>query len=367
MGSFRMPLMLLLCYSFGFQETLQQYGIKARIVKEKPGKDEYFTEVPSSYLIFENVNTELKEEMVSSFLHAKINQYEIDKEFLSKEYFNDLIIKMTGRVDSTYLISNNLQNIVDPVVRQVLINQQLPFELPHIIQYMAEKVVAGFVQDRNDLTNQRIRNSELLVHLAQKQLLTAYTEYRQQYLAGNKDAKLNIQEEKVLTQFVNLEIVQDMEYANPAEEMAAITKTSPVGKTVGGIPDKQAVQLDARNVHPTYYGNIDPLDTAEGPNIGITQQLTVDAYITSARGLFGRKNMSDDEFSGILSTSASLVPFIENNEGARIIMSCNQVKQMLPLKNPEPPIVQTGYESLLVNVLSDSFIKRSPLKVKLML
>jgi len=55
-----------------------------------------------------------------------------------------------------------------------------------------------------------------------------------------------------------------------------------------------------------------------------------------------------------------MIPFIENNDGNRILMALNQVKQMLPLKNPEPPIVQSGYESLLTNVLSDSFIKRSP-------
>ena len=365
MGSFRLPLMILLAYSFGFDETVKQYGLKYRIVEEKPAKGEYFTEVPSSYLIFENVNTELKEELVSSFINANIVNYPVDKKFLTKDYFNDLIIKMTGRVDSTYLITNNLQNIVDPIVKQVLINQQLPFELPLIIQYMASKCVTGYVQERNDLTNQRIRNSEVLVHLAQKQLLKAYTEYREQYLAGNKDATLNVPEGVVLTQFSNLEIVQDMEYANPLEEMATITKVSPVGKTVGGIPDKQAVQLDARNVHPTYYGNIDPLDTAEGGNIGITQQLTVDAYITSARGLFGQKPMNNDEKSGILSTSASMVPFVENNEGARIIMSTNQAKQMLPLKNPEAPICQSGYESLLTNVLSDSFIKRAPCKGKI--
>ncbi|HUU86810.1 MAG TPA: hypothetical protein VMX17_03560 [Candidatus Glassbacteria bacterium] len=363
MGSFKLPFMILISFSFGFAETLKQYGISYKIVEEKPTGEGYFTKVPSSYLVFENVNSELKEELVSSFINANIDQYEVDIEknkFLSKEYFNDLIIKMTGRVDSTYLITNNLENIVDPIVRQVLINQQLPFELPMIMQYMANKCVIGYVQDRNDITHQRIRNSELLVHLAQKQLLKAYTEYREQYLAGNKDAVLNVPENVVMTQFSNLEIVQDMEYANPLEEMATITKISPVGKSVGGIPDKQAVQLDARNVHPTYYGNIDPLDTAEGGNIGITQQLTVDAYITSARGLFGQKPMKDSERSGILSTSAAMVPFIENNEGARIIMSCNQAKQMLPLKNPEPPIVQSGYESLLTNTLSDSFIKRAP-------
>jgi len=360
MGSFKLPLAILLCYSFGFSETMKQYKINYKIVDEKPSKDELFTKVPSSYLVFENVDTDLKKEMIESFIHTKVDTFEIDKKFLTKEYFNDLIIEITGRVDSTYLITNNLDNIVDPIVRQVLINKQLPFELPMIIQYMATKVIEGYVQDRNDITNQRIRNSEVLVHLAQKQLLTAYTEYRQQYLAGNKDAKLNVPDGKIMSQFIKLEIVQDMEYANPVEEMATITKISPVGKTVGGIPSKQAVQLDARNVHPTYFGNIDPLDTSESDNIGITQQLTVDAYITSARGLFGQKEMKNSERSGILSTSTSMIPFIENNEGARIIMASNQAKQMLPLKNPEPPIVQSGYESLLTNVLSDSFIKRSP-------
>jgi DNA-directed RNA polymerase beta subunit len=364
MGSFRLPFLILLAYSFGFDDILKQYGITYKITDEKPAKDQYFTEVPSSYIVFENINTELKQEVVSSFINAKITDYNISQKFLSKEYFNDLIIQMTGRVDSTYLITNNLQNIVDPIVKQVLINQQLPFELAMIMRYMASKCVTGYVQERNDLTFQRIRNSEVLVHLAQKQLLKAYTEYREQYLAGNKDAELNVVEGVVLSQFANLEIVQDMEYANPAEEMATITKISPVGKTVGGIPDKQAVQLDARNVHPSYYGNIDPLDTAESGNIGITQQLTVDAYITSARGLFGHKPMSNKEKSGILSTSAALIPFVENNEGARIIMATNQAKQMLPLKEPEIPICQSGYESLLTNVLSDSFIKRSPCKGK---
>ena len=92
--------------------------------------------------------------------------------------------------------------------------------------------------------------------------------------------------------------------------MSTITKVYPVLKSVGGIPDKQAIQLDARNVHPSYFGNIDPLDTAEGGNIGITQQLTIDAYITSARGMFSQKDISNKENSGMLSTTTAMIPFI---------------------------------------------------------
>jgi len=55
-----------------------------------------------------------------------------------------------------------------------------------------------------------------------------------------------------------------------------------------------------------------------------------------------------------------MIPFIENSDGARIMMAANQARQALPLKNPEPPVIQSGYESLLTNVLSDSYLKKAP-------
>ena len=360
MGSFRLPYLILLSYAFGLEQSLKQYGIKHKIVDDKPAKGEVFTKIPSSYIVFEGLNTQLKKEVVQSFIQAKVSSYETTKEFATKEYFIELIIKMTGRINAPYHIGLNVENIVDPIVKQVLVNKQLPDELSDIMKYMAQKAVDGYTEERNDISNQRIRNSEILVHLAQKLILAQYTEYKEQVLSGNTDAIFELPEKKIISQFNRLEIVQDMEYANPAEEMATITKISPVGKTVGGIADKEAVQLDARNVHDSYFGNIDPMDTAEGGNVGITQQLTVDAYLTSARGMFGIKEMNDKEKSGLLSTNSVFTPFVQNNDGNRILMAVNQIKQMLPLKNPEPPIVQSGYESILTNVLSDSFIKRSP-------
>ncbi len=360
MGSYKIAYAVVLSYLFGFEKTMKEYGIKYQIVEEKP-KAEHFIQVPSSYMVFSNVTTELQKEFVESWKTAKISKYDVEEEFLSKQYFGELIYQMTGRIEATDILSKTAENIVDPVVKQILINQMLPSKLSDIMYYMAERAVQGIKEDPNDISNQRIRNSEIIVHLAQGMLLKAYTEYQQQYLSGNEDADINFPAEtKLISDFDNIEISQDMEFANPMEEMSSITKIAPTGKTVGGISSKRAVQLEARNAHPSYFGNIDPVDTAEGQNIGITQQLTVNALMTSARGLIGTKEMSDDEKSGILSTNLSIVPFIENNEGARMIMSANQVRQYLPLKNPTPPMVQTGYESLLTNVLSDSFIKKAP-------
>jgi len=360
-GSYKIPLLILLSFSFGFNKTLKQYDIKYKLIDEKPDMDDKWSiKVGEQWLLFDNINTKLKEELIQSLIHANINSYKINGDFLSEEYFNNLIIKISGRINSTFLIQSNLENIVDPVARQVLINQQLPSELDLIMQYMSTKVIEGYTQKRNDISNQRIRNSEILVHLAQKQILAAHTEYKEQVLSGNKKAIFNISQTKVLSDFINSEIVADMEYANPIEEMATKTRVSPVGKAVGGIPDKQAIQNAGRNVHDSMFGNIDTLDTPEGENVGIVQQLTVDAFITSARGIIQIKDKKEGENSGLLSTTSAQIPFVENNDGNRVMFGCSQMRQAVPLKNPETPMIQSGYESILTSVLSSDFIKKSP-------
>lgn len=366
MGSYKVPLLVVLCYAFGTKNTFKRYGIDYEITDVKPKKDVYSCPINSTqYIIFKNVDSELKKQLCESLVVSKIDKYDITKSFEDKEFFNNLIIKLTGRINSTYLISSNLENIVDPISKQVLINKRLPYELEDIMQYMAVNVIKGTVHDRNDLAFQRIRGSEVIVTLAQSQILGAYTEYKEQVLSGNLDAEFKLQPGKVLSNFVNSQIVVDMEYANPIEELSTLTRISPVGKNIGGIPDRRAVQGKALNVHPSYFGNIDPLDTPEGGNIGVVQQLAMGAYITSARGLFNTKTINNDERAGMLSTSSSLVPFLEHNDQPRMIMGTQQGKQMLPLKDPEPPIVMTGYESLLTDLLSNKFVKKSPCSGKI--
>ncbi len=358
----KLPFLIVLSFAFGFDKTLNDYGIKYYITKIKPKKDiPFFSKInDKDFIVFENVNTDLKKELCQSFLHVKISELGIEKPFGDKEFFNEVIYKLTGRINTTFYIQLNLDNIVDPISKQILLNKQLPTDLFYILKYMATKVVEGYFEKRNDISNQRIKNAEVITHLTQKLVLASYTVYKEQVLSGNKEADFEIPQGKVLNDFIRTEIVTNMEYANPAEEMATLTRVSPVGKAVGGIPDKEAIQLAARNVSESYFGNIDPLDTPEGPNVGIVQQLTVDAFISSSRGLFNVKEINDNENSGMLSTSSVMIPFVENNDGPRVMFGVNQSRQSVPLVNPEPPVIQSGYESILTNVLSDSFIKKSP-------
>ena len=362
---YKMPYIFLIAYSFGFDTIMKMYKIKYEIVDSKPTGDYVNKLGDGRFLIFTNVDSDLKKYICASFAQGKVEQFKTKAEFPSPEYFEKWIINHTGRLNSTFHIMQQVKNIVDPVTVQVLRNMQLPSDLPLIMKYMAEKVTQGYVIERNDLGNLRIRNSEILVHLAQKQISAAYTTYKEQVLSGNEEAKLTVHPTKVLTEFRNTELVVNMEYANPVEEMATMTRTSPVGKEVSGIPDKRAISESARNLHDSYFGNIDPLDTPEGDNIGLVQQLTIDALVSSSRGLFGIKALNDKEGTGMLSTTTCMIPFLENTDGARVIMLANQAKQSLPLKNPSPPVVQSGYESILTGVLSDSFVKKAPCSGKI--
>ncbi|GIU68979.1 MAG: hypothetical protein KatS3mg002_0215 [Candidatus Woesearchaeota archaeon] len=366
MGSYKGPLLPLLFYSFGFFKTLKRYNIDAEVlskrVKINTDKEVIVKVDNNNFIYFKNINTDAKRYLINSLIMTKLEKLKFDSniDITQKNFWALVLNKFTNKVNTSYMVSNTLENIVDPVAKQILINMKLPFELEDIMEYMTQKVSIGFIIDRNDLKNQRIRNSEVIVHLLQKRILAAYTEYQQQVLAGNKDAKLNIGQKDLLSSILSVEIVQSMEYANPIEEIATLTRVNPIGGKIGGIPDKRAIQEEARNVHPSYYGNIDPLDTPENANVGIIQHLTIDATIGGARGLFQIKKMTDQEGLNILSPSSAMVPFIEKNDGARVIFSNAQARQTVPLRDPEPPLVRSGYESILAGVLSDNFVIRAP-------
>jgi DNA-directed RNA polymerase beta subunit len=360
MGSSRIGLLIFLAFAFGFEKTLKDYGVTYTIVDKRP-KEEFSSRISEDkYIVFGNVDSELKKELCQSFIKEKVFKYGITKEFGTYEYFSDLIYKITGRINSTYLITVNVENIVNPITKQILLNKNQPTELSEIIKYMATKVISGYSEEINDLSSRRIRNSEVLVHLLQKMIEASYSTYRGQVLSGNKKAKFEIEPGKLMYDFERLEIVVDLEYANPVEELAILTRVSPMGKSISGISGREAVQVGSRNTHDSYFGNIDPLDTPENDGVGVIQYLTVDASITTARGLFFKKALNDKERSGILSTTSSMIPFIERNDGARVLMAVGHARQALPLKNPQAPIVQSGYESILSSSLSDNFVKFAP-------
>ena len=210
------------------------------------------------------------------------------------------------------------------------------------------------------------------------------------------------------TFFGTNQLSQFMDQTNPLAELTHKRRLSALGP--GGLSRERA-GFEVRDVHYTHYGRLCPIETPEGPNIGLISSLSVFAKVNNLgfietpyreveKGKIDLKNvkyLSAEEEEGkyitqaninrdkdgkildkkviarleadypvvepkdvnyvdvapnqIASISASLIPFLEHDDANRALMGSNMMRQSVPLMRPESPIVGTGLEK---QVASDS-------------
>jgi len=201
--------------------------------------------------------------------------------------------------------------------------------------------------------------------------------------------------------FASSQLSQFMDQTNPLSEITHKRRVSALGP--GGLTRERA-GFEVRDVHPTHYGRICPIETPEGPNIGLINSLSTYAKINKygfIESPYKRVNdgvvqdkveylsaMEETKFTiaqantkidkngkiveelvscrqnlnfllskpeiidyidvspkQLVSVAASLIPFLENDDANRALMGSNMMRQAVPLLKPEAPLVGTGIES----------------------
>lgn len=355
-GGAKFPLIMYLAYRMGFEECLKLFEVQYQLHDEKV--DNGYLLPNKKYITFKHKD-EAGKQFVTSFEYSMKHVPKEKFDVNSSDTWRKVLENQIGNKNCTYILDQVWTNIVTPIEVKLLESRGDPTTIDKIIRYMAREIVAGRVDDRNSLDRQRMRTSELFVSILQKQIHLAYNEFEMKRAAGDDTAKLKINERYTFSQVVNSQNVQPLENINPLEELAMMTRVTPVG--IGGVGSPEEYPIKALNIHSTYYGNVDPLETPPGTSVGVQQQLTIGSSITNVRGTFSPKERNKiTNPAEILSTGPACIPFVESNEGARVTMAAGQAKQAIPLENVEMPAVQTGYESILTSMLSDSFIKKCP-------
>ncbi len=207
--------------------------------------------------------------------------------------------------------------------------------------------------------------------------------------------------------FGRSQLSQFMDQTNPLSELTHKRRLSALGP--GGLSRERA-GFEVRDVHPSHYGRICPIETPEGPNIGLIASLSTFArvndigfletpyrkvekgrvtekieYLTAdmedqyaiaqadsrldkngkftdetvscrARGDFRKIKPEEVDYMDVspkqlVSVAASLIPFLEHDDANRALMGSNMQRQAVPLLETEPPFVGTGMEH---RVASDS-------------
>ena len=298
--------------------------------------------------------------------------------------------------------------------KQVLTKEDIITIIKYLIELINSKAE---IDDIDHLSNRRVRtvgeqlSSQFGVGLAR---MARTIRERMNVRDNEVFTPIDLINAKTLSSVINSffgtnQLSQFMDQTNPLAEITHKRRLSALGP--GGLSRERA-GFEARDVHYTHYGRLCPIETPEGPNIGLISSLSVYAKVNSMgfietpyrkvtdgvvdikgtptylsaeeeeEKLIAQATVKVDEDGKILhdkviarmegdfpvmdpkeihytdvapnqisSISASLIPFLEHDDANRALMGSNMMRQAVPLLRPQSPIVGTGLEK---QVASDS-------------
>ena len=328
----------------------------------------------------------------------------IDKLFFSDKRYD---LGQVGR----YRLNHKL-NLTTPDETRVLTKADIIEIIRYLIQLINSK---ASVDDIDHLSNRRIRTvGEQLANQFSVGLSRMARTIRERMNVRDNEVftPIDLINAKTLSSVINSffgtsQLSQFMDQTNPLAEMTHKRRLSALGP--GGLSRDRA-GFEVRDVHYTHYGRLCPIETPEGPNIGLISSLCVYAKINdlgfietpyrkvdngvvdmTPKGcvymsaedeeekmvaqanvhIDENGNMTDERIkcrfeadypvvgkeevhlvdvapNQIASIAASLIPFLEHDDANRALMGSNMMRQAVPLVRPESPIVGTGLEGPVV-------------------
>ncbi|MBP3350419.1 MAG: DNA-directed RNA polymerase subunit beta [Bacteroidaceae bacterium] len=310
-----------------------------------------------------------------------------------------------------YRMNKKLNLSIDPSIK-VLTKE----DIIEIIKYLIELINSKTdVDDIDHLSNRRVRTvGEQLYNQFGVGLARMARTIRERMNVRDNEVftPIDLINAKTISSVINSffgtnALSQFMDQTNPLAEMTHKRRMSALGP--GGLSRERA-GFEVRDVHYTHYGRLCPIETPEGPNIGLISSLCVYAKINDLGFIEtpyrvvkdGKVNLANDEIvyltaeveegkviaqgnaplkdngdfvnnrikarldadfplatpdqvelmdvspTQIASIAASLIPFLEHDDANRALMGSNMMRQAVPLLRSESPIVGTGLEGQLI-------------------
>ena len=358
-----------------------------------------------------NSEKEAVEHIYRQLRNAEPPDEETARGIIDKLFFSDQRYSL-GEV-GRYRMNKKLQLDIG-MDKQVLTK----LDIITIIKYLIELINSkAEIDDIDHLSNRRVRtvgeqlSSQFGVGLAR---MARTIRERMNVRDNEVFTPIDLINAKTLSSVINSffgtnQLSQFMDQTNPLAEITHKRRLSALGP--GGLSRERA-GFEVRDVHYTHYGRLCPIETPEGPNIGLISSLSVyskvnplgfletpyrkvtdgvvdiknaptylsaeeeeekliaqatvevdgsgkilhDKVIARMEGDFpviepNQVDYTDVAPNQITSISASLIPFLEHDDANRALMASNMMRQAVPLLRPEAPIVGTGFER---QVASDS-------------
>jgi DNA-directed RNA polymerase subunit beta len=341
---------------------------------------------------------------------------EVAKGFLNNLFFNinTYDLSKVGRLKLNYRLGMDVPLDVRTLRREDIVET--------VRELIKLKTAEAVVDDIDNLGNRRVRGvGELLENqyriglvrmeraIKERMSLQEVETLMPHDLINSKPVSAVVKEF-----FGTSQLSQFMDQTNPLSEVTHKRRLSALGP--GGLTRERA-GFEVRDVHPTHYGRICPIETPEGPNIGLIVSLSTYARVNEfgfietpyrrvedgkalktidylsaleekdfpiaqanvpmardgrllqdeaavrIRGEASKAAVKDVKFMDVspnqlVSVSASLIPFLEHDDANRALMGSNMQRQAVPLLRAKAPLVGTGLEAVVVRDSGTSVVAR---------
>ena len=372
---------------------------------------------PNDYsIIFNTLNkdTSNSEREAIHYIYRQLRNADAPDDASAREVINNLFFSEKrydlGEV-GRFRINKKLGLTTSPDVK-VLTREDIVEIIKHLIRLISS---TADVDDIDHLSNRRVRTvGEQLYNQFGVGLARMARTIRERMNVRDNEVftPIDLINAKTISSVINTffgtnALSQFMDQTNPLAEMTHKRRMSALGP--GGLSRERA-GFEVRDVHYTHYGRLCPIETPEGPNIGLISSLCIYAKINNLGFIEtpyrkvenGRVNLNNDEVvylaaeleegkiigqgnaplnddgtfirnkvkcrldadfpieepanvqlmdvapSQIASIAASLIPFLEHDDANRALMGSNMMRQAVPLLRSEAPIVGTGLEGQLI-------------------
>ena len=327
--------------------------------------------------------------------------------------YDSLSVKENLSEEAAKALSAKLPNVPHEVLEQTTLSRD---DILRVVKMLVDlRNGKNKTDDIDSLTNRRVRTvGEFVANQFQQGLSRVDRAIRDRLSRAESDGLTSsaLISAKAVTaavmEFFNgNQLSQFMDHTNPLSEITHKRRISALG--VGGL-SRERVGFEVRDVHPTHYGRVCPIETPEGQNIGLINSMALYSNVNSygflqtryfkvengqvvgdpvwlsaieeegkviiqansprdaagkltANLLTARKDgeylivspadvdYMDISPAQISSVAASMVPFLEHDDANRALMGSNMQRQAVPCLRPEKPLVGTGVE---YSVASDS-------------
>ena len=376
------------------------------------------------------VSEKLCEQLINEFNNLVKDQDFFQKDVFASLQLSDATVKLSELIDqggfdenrrSIEMLRRNRMIFED--LYASVINTSSKNDILEIVRYLIElKNGRGAIDDIDHLGNRRVRAvGELLENqyriglvrmeraIKERMSLQEVENLMPHDLINSKPVSAVVKEF-----FGSSQLSQFMDQTNPLSEVTHKRRLSALGP--GGLTRERA-GFEVRDVHPTHYGRVCPIETPEGPNIGLIASLStyarinehgfvetpyrivqdgkltaevrffsaleeeghaiaqanaevdkngrfVNDYVSARKsGEFILVHRDEIELMDVapkqlVSVAAALIPFLENDDANRALMGSNMQRQAVPLLRADSPLVGTGMERIVAKDSGVSVIAR---------